>query len=632
MKHTKLIALVLVLLMMLTMMFTACDLSDIFNPNPNPGPDGPDGPQTPTECTQVCPSCGKCTDSACTQTGHEEKCTGHDSAREKHLILDEVGDYGGTYNRVKYGEGAPLNGELDTENDPYYTVHDYYTMQSTDTRILMSGFAPYQQTMADSDGIACALMIFNNEGKDIYGDYSEVALVDKYEELTKKEIYKAGTTSDGLAKLFQSFGMTAYNGNIDAPTSNVDFPEWIQGLLADNQYLMVHWQSGLNACWMIVIGYDTMGTDSINDDVIIFANPFDAMDHFQDGYYIYHFARFFKWWRDMGHEGTANAKTGTAVANKECVIISSETTFDIEKGAGADPVHNYPEVAELHRLLNADGTIGGYYGDGRYSMKAPYSGKTGYDPAVRQATEHVDYSYFTFPDYYNMEDNESRLICTGYMAYTQTMASSCGICSTMSILEYYGYDWVSICDLITRTDWYGYESDPDKKFGPIPANDYGMKQEAIATLYMQGDSAFDGQPCTKFYSYGGVGSTKLYKVPQKLGYHVYDYGGYSKVSSMPWKTYEAYLAYMKPHLAKDEPMVIGWNPTGGHYEVVMCIDDMGTASIYDDVVVLGDSSDGVDHYKDGFNTLPAVLFYGTWYNGSGSWNQQYVMFGRKDAK
>ena len=39
--------------------------------------------------------------------------------------------------------------------------------------------------------------------------------------------------------------------------------------------------------WMTLIGYDDMGTSYTGDDVLIFADPYDITDHYQDGYYIF---------------------------------------------------------------------------------------------------------------------------------------------------------------------------------------------------------------------------------------------------------------------------------------------------------------------------------------------------------
>ena len=49
----------------------------------------------------------------------------------------------------------------------------------------------------------------------------------------------------------------------------------------------------------LAIGIDTCGTEYSYDDVLIFADPYDVTNHFQDGYYTFPLARFFYMW----HEG-----------------------------------------------------------------------------------------------------------------------------------------------------------------------------------------------------------------------------------------------------------------------------------------------------------------------------------------
>ena len=45
--------------------------------------------------------------------------------------------------------------------------------------------------------------------------------------------------------------------------------------------------------WQTIIGYDTMGTETTQDDVIIVADSYDTTDHCQDGYGIYGAERFY---------------------------------------------------------------------------------------------------------------------------------------------------------------------------------------------------------------------------------------------------------------------------------------------------------------------------------------------------
>lgn len=45
--------------------------------------------------------------------------------------------------------------------------------------------------------------------------------------------------------------------------------------------------------WMVLIGYDDMGTDDIMlDDILVFADSYDTSDQCQDGYYTMSFRPF----------------------------------------------------------------------------------------------------------------------------------------------------------------------------------------------------------------------------------------------------------------------------------------------------------------------------------------------------
>jgi hypothetical protein len=68
-------------------------------------------------------------------------------------------------------------------------------------------------------------------------------------------------------------------------------PNYIQETLKDNTPIMVGWNDW-GGHWQVIIGYDTMGTDIKNDDVLIVADPYDTTDHNQDGYGVYGAERF----------------------------------------------------------------------------------------------------------------------------------------------------------------------------------------------------------------------------------------------------------------------------------------------------------------------------------------------------
>ena len=65
----------------------------------------------------------------------------------------------------------------------------------------------------------------------------------------------------------------------------------IQGWLAEGKPVMFCWNDW-GGHWQVIIGYDTMGTETTQDDVIIVADPYDTTDHNQDGYGVYGAERF----------------------------------------------------------------------------------------------------------------------------------------------------------------------------------------------------------------------------------------------------------------------------------------------------------------------------------------------------
>ena len=66
----------------------------------------------------------------------------------------------------------------------------------------------------------------------------------------------------------------------------------IQSTLAEGKPILIAWNDW-GGHWQVIIGYDTLGTETTQDDVIIVADPYDTTDHNQDGYGIYPAERFY---------------------------------------------------------------------------------------------------------------------------------------------------------------------------------------------------------------------------------------------------------------------------------------------------------------------------------------------------
>lgn len=108
------------------------------------------------------------------------------------------------------------------------------------------------------------------------------------------------------------------------------------------------------------------------------------------------------------------------------------------------PVLAESSLPEKHLILNADGSYGGSVNESLYGKGAPKNGE--YD---------VENSpYYTYNDFYNTKstnEQDGLTILPNFKPYQQTKASSCGLCSMMSIFRHYGYDvdesWeVTLCE------------------------------------------------------------------------------------------------------------------------------------------------------------------------------------------
>jgi hypothetical protein len=72
-----------------------------------------------------------------------------------------------------------------------------------------------------------------------------------------------------------------------------------------------------------------------------------------------------------------------------------------------------------------------------------------------------------------------------------------------------------------------------------------------------------------------------------------------------------FLEYLKQGI----PVIVGTNAWGGHWQIIIGYDTMGTPATADDVLILADPYDTTDHNQDGYITFPLQHFYyGTWRN------------------
>jgi hypothetical protein len=238
----------------------------------------------------------------------------------------------------------------DETSDMYYQHPDFYDMVTNDHLTILTHFKTFQQTTEYTCGPASALMVLTHYGitrytewdlavgmhtsvdeqtnglpgtANDYGEYgtsvgkmdnffstvSDISIVDTSYKATygESDLLTAGDASPAdVGNLPGTFADWApYASGLDASgapiyvddAKNSAFVSWILGHLSANQPIMVEW-GDWDGHWQDIIGYDTMGTPSIGDDMIILADPYDTSDHWQDGYYFYPAERFFYMWKD----------------------------------------------------------------------------------------------------------------------------------------------------------------------------------------------------------------------------------------------------------------------------------------------------------------------------------------------
>lgn len=506
---------------------------------------------------------------------------------KKHLILNDDGSYGGTLSEDKYGVGAPLCGEYDVRRSDYYTVNDFYYMPSTDTRVIIPEFSPYQQTMSDTSGIAALVMILNYMGKDARGEYSELALLEKYEQINETTVFGTGTSAKGLINLINSIdaGWSAENTSLkisygdSKEVKQATTKEFLTSNLKAGNFLLVRYESPVGFAWKVVIGYDSLGAvkntqtdelfDTFGDDVIIFAEPYDAADHCQDGYATERASDFLAWWKQKSPTGHSSNKFDYVVIDP-----NTEINFNYQK----DYKGKSQKLYELHLPTNPDGSYGCTRDAEKYGVISSGNGWH----------NHTDSSYFKINDFYNMGSRGSRILLKNYTVLQQTMLSSCGICAVGSILKYYGEE-ESLYDMELH-----YLSDYEKLSGEGAVKGRGTTVEGHRIT-------LDAWGYTADVSYASLGEFPKYK------------------------TYREYASFIRENLSAARPIAVSANLGSGHFLTVIGHDDMGTDYIYDDIIITADSLDCWDGYQDGYNVYSATKFFSQHSNATDTRFQAYIV-------
>ena len=196
--------------------------------------------------------------------------------------------------------------------------------------------------------------------------------------------------------------------------------------------------------------------------------------------------------------------------------------------------------------------------EGNYSDEMKLAHTFDYDDegasAVERVGDHADSPYFNRIDFYNAKPTETLSILPEFKTIQQTSWWSCGVCSVMMVLDYYDClgEWNEENLAQLRSD---------------------HSEEHIGTCLDQIIEMLNGAARFELET-------------------TYDHMNDLDAVDGAWLRTQIENAY---------PIIVGWNDWGGHWQVIIGYDDMGTEDYYgDDVLIMADPFDTTDHNQDGY--------------------------------
>ncbi|MFA4825049.1 MAG: papain-like cysteine protease family protein [Methanoregula sp.] len=170
----------------------------------------------------------------------------------------------------------------------YYTGIDFDTLKSND-HLTVIPLKSYRQQMTNySCGAAAAMTVmswYKNPVNNTDADEERIS-----REMFSNVTEKTGINPEQVAAWFNRQGMNATWGTGGTR-------EMLRNNLKNGIPTMVEWMDW-GGHWVVVVGYDTRGTETVWDDVIIFADSVDCHDDRVDGVTYANYGQFDAMWFD----------------------------------------------------------------------------------------------------------------------------------------------------------------------------------------------------------------------------------------------------------------------------------------------------------------------------------------------
>jgi hypothetical protein len=500
---------------------------------------------------------------------------------ERQLAGYGLGSWSGTTdfsNIIAYGDetGSSLADGINY----YWPQHDYYNAESSSTLTMLTHYKTYLQTTGSNCGLASALTVL--DWFDQRGDLNDNDLVG----LREKSSWGGATNLEQMQNVFENLsklGLTSkwtFQSSYDDPYKLYDH-EWIQNTLASGSPIMVGWNS-FGGHWQVIIGYDDMGTEGTADDVLILMDPYDSTDGRNDGYNIQSYERLAYgiqsfdsdinyWgtlylvatpdssadWRYAGpdlSDGTGGTITATSASMSFGAVYGTdiETNWLSYRDTAADIQKYYPDT-EL-------------WGSGDDGLAGPATG------SYRHTGDVVSSFYYSHFDFYDMKSNDHLTLLNNFKTTQQATEWTCGLASALMNIEWFGKNITNTDNPQGLTEIDLAQMRQNGKAGATTVNGLEEVYDTLNTDYGEDWAWFTMRDLDENLSIGG---------------HYLQAGGDDG----------GLIPYL---LSEGIPMMIGWDEWGGHWQVVIGYDDMGTAATQDDVLILADPYDTTDHNQDGY--------------------------------
>lgn len=202
---------------------------------------------------------------------------------------------------------------------------------------------------------------------------------------------------------------------------------------------------------------------------------------------------------------------------------------------------------------------------GNYSDEMKMDYRANFDDygasAVERQGDHEDSPYFYDMDFYNAQSTDTRYILPHFQTIQQTSWWSCGVSAVEMVLNYFD----------ARGDW---------------------NEETLAALREDHAAQHIGTCMDQIIDMlEAVGGFELETT--------YDHADDLDAVNM---------AFIRERVQAGIPIIVGWNDWGGHWQVIIGYDTMGTEYEGDDVIIVADPFDTTDHNQDGYGVYGAERF------------------------